>query len=171
MTGLDPVSTVSAPSGVREEAVELAALSWFELIGWKTVSGDYLAPDGPMGARSSYKQAVLEPELRSALATLNKDATPTMIDAAVRNVLATPSQDVIENNRAFHPFLASGVPVEINEDGETRTVGCDCSIALTPAPIACLSRTSSSSSARTNATSYAPTWWCLSTGSLSLSWS
>ena len=28
----------------------------------------------------------------------------------------------IENNRAFHPFLASGVPVEVNRDGETRTI-------------------------------------------------
>ena len=46
-----------------------------------------------------------------------------MIDAAVRTVIATPSQDVIDNNRAFHPLLASGIPVEINRDGETRTIG------------------------------------------------
>jgi type I restriction enzyme R subunit len=98
-------------------------MSWFELIGWRTVTGDYLAPDGPMGARITYRQAILEPELRSALATLNPDATPSMIDAAVRTVLATPSQDLIENNRAFHPLLASGVPVEVNRDGESRTVG------------------------------------------------
>jgi type I restriction enzyme, R subunit len=123
MTDLYPVSSSLNPSGFREEAVELAALSWFELIGWKTVTGDYLAPGGPMGARASYKLAVLEPELRSALATLNPNATPTMIDAAVRTVLATSSQDVVDNNRTFHPLLASGVPVEINRDGETRTVG------------------------------------------------
>jgi type I restriction enzyme R subunit len=123
MTDLYSVSSPPNLSGFREEAVELAALSWFELIGWKTVSGDYLAPDGPMGARTSYKQAVLEPELRSALATLNPDASPGMIDAAVRTVLATPSQDVVDNNRAFHPLLASGIPVEINRDGETRTIG------------------------------------------------
>ncbi|MCG7354113.1 type I restriction endonuclease subunit R [Roseomonas mucosa] len=121
----DIYSTVAAPSstGFHEEAVELAALSWFELIGWRTVPGDHLAPDGSMGARTSYRQAVLEPELRSALATLNPDATPSMIDAAVRVVLATPSQDVVENNRTFHPLLTSGVPVEINRDGQTRTVG------------------------------------------------
>lgn len=117
------VASSPSASGLREEAVELAALSWFELIGWKTVPGDYLAPDGPMGARTSYKQAVLEPELRSGLATLNPDATPAMIDAAVRTVLAVSSQDVVENNRAFHPLLASGVPVEINQDGESRTIG------------------------------------------------
>jgi type I restriction enzyme R subunit len=111
------------PSGFREEAVELAALSWFELLGWRTVPGDYLAPGGPSGARTDYRQAVLEPELRSALATLNPVATPAMIDAAIRTVLAVPSQDLVENNRAFHPLLASGIPVEIVENGETRTTG------------------------------------------------
>ena len=123
MTDLYPTATSANTSGFREEAVELAALSWFELIGWRTVPGDYLAPDGPMGARATYKQVVLEPELRNALATLNPDATPSMIEAAVRIVLATASQDVMENNRVFHPLLASGVPVEVNRDGESRTVG------------------------------------------------
>jgi type I restriction enzyme, R subunit len=118
-----PPGRAANPAALREEAVELAALSWFELIGWRTVPGDYLAPDGAMGARTTYRQAVLEPELRSALATLNPDATPSMIDAAVRTVLATPSQDLVENNRAFHPLLASGVPVEVNRDGESRTIG------------------------------------------------
>src|SRR5205823_4996534 len=63
------------------------------------------------------------PELRSALATLNPEAAPMLIDAAVRTVLAVPSQDLVENNRAFHPLLASGIPVEITENGERRTVG------------------------------------------------
>jgi type I restriction enzyme, R subunit len=119
---LYPIAETRA-AGLREEAVELAALSWFELIGWRSVPGDYLAPGGPSGARSDYLQAVLEPELRSALATVNPEAAPTMIDAAVRTVLAAPSQDLVENNRAFHPLLASGIPVEITENGERRTVG------------------------------------------------
>lgn len=110
-------------AAVPESHVELAALAWFDLIGWRTLPGDQLAPDGKMGARTDYRQAVLEPELRSALATLNPDATPAMIDAAVCTVLAASSQDLLENNRAFHPLLASGVPVEINHDGESRTIG------------------------------------------------
>ncbi len=118
-----PISNLGASHSVREEAVELAALSWFDLIGWRTLPGDQLAPDGPMGARTDYRQCVLEPELRSAFETLNPDATPAMIEAAVRTVLDVPSQDLKENNRAFHPLLASGVPVEIIESGEARTVG------------------------------------------------
>ncbi|BAK84650.1 type I restriction endonuclease subunit R [Komagataeibacter medellinensis] len=112
-----------ASHSVREEAVELAALSWFDLVGWRTLPGDHLAPDGPIGARRDYRQCVLEPELRSALATLNPDATAAMVDTAVQAVLSVPSQELKENNRAFHTMLASGVPVEIVENGETRTVG------------------------------------------------
>ncbi|MGO9428616.1 type I restriction endonuclease subunit R [Rhodoblastus sp.] len=122
MSDIYPTRTLTALSELREEAVEFAALSWFELIGWKTAPGDYLSPDGPMGARASYRDAILEPDLRGALASLNPDATTAMIDAAVRIVRATPSQDVLENNRVFHPLLATGVPVEVNRDGETRTI-------------------------------------------------
>ncbi len=105
---------------VREEAVELAALSWFDLIGWRTVRGDYLAPGGPMGARDDYRKCVLEPELRSALAALNPHATPGMIDAAVRTLTAAPSQDLKENNRAFHRLLSEGFSVEASHLGEGR---------------------------------------------------
>lgn len=118
-----PTSEGGVSQSVREEAVELAALGWFDLIGWRTMPGDYLAPDGPMGARLDYRQTILEPELRSALATLNPDAKPAWIDEAVRTLLAVPSQDLRENNRTFHLFLASGVPVEVAEEGERRTIG------------------------------------------------
>lgn len=123
MTEILTGPTAANPLGIQEEAVELAALSWFELLGWRTIPGAHLAPGGQMGARSSYKQAVLEPELRSALATLNPTATPAMIDAGVRTVLAASSQDVTENNRVFHLLLGSGVPVEVNQGGESRTIG------------------------------------------------
>ena len=53
MTERYPTSDGPGPSGFREEAVELAALSWFELIGWRTAPGDYLAPDGPMADQFS----------------------------------------------------------------------------------------------------------------------
>ena len=109
-----------ATHSVREEAVELAALSWFDLIGWRTVSGEQLAPDGPIGARSDYRQTILEPELRSALAALNGDATPAMIDNAVRAILVAPSQDLKENNRSFHKLLSEGLSVEAPHLGEGR---------------------------------------------------
>ena len=104
----------------NEGAVEAAALSWLDISGWRVLPGDYLAPDGPMGARTDYRQTVLAAELRSALATLNPTANARMIDSAVRSILAAPSRDLLENNRAFHPWLIEGVPVETNANGETR---------------------------------------------------
>ncbi len=113
-----PLPPNSSTHSVREAAVELAALSWFDLIGWRTVNGEYLAPGGPMGARSDYRQVVLEPELRSALAALNPEATPAMITAAVRTLTEAPSQDLKENNRAFHRLLSDGFSVEATHLGE-----------------------------------------------------
>jgi len=115
-----PLPSSGDQTDVREQAVELAALSWFDLIGWRTIPGDYLAPSGPSGARETYAECILEPELRSALATLNPDATPAMIDAAAQRLRDAPSQDLKENNRAFHKLIAEGLSVEARHLGEGR---------------------------------------------------
>ena len=46
MTDAYSPSAASPTAALHEEAVELAALSWLELTGWRTVAGDYLAPMG-----------------------------------------------------------------------------------------------------------------------------
>lgn len=117
-----PTGGASPPSRFNEGAVELAAMSWLDLSGWRVLPGDYLAPYGPMTARNDYRQTVLEGQLRDALATLNPDAKSSTIEAAMRALLAAPTQDLLENNRAFHELLVFGVPVELNENGESRTV-------------------------------------------------
>jgi len=117
-----PTGGSSTSSRLNEGAVELAAMSWLDLSGWRVMPGDYLAPDGPMGARVDYRQTILEGQLRDALATLNPDATSSMIEMAVRAVLAAPSQNLLENNRIAHDLLVYGVPVELNQDGESQTV-------------------------------------------------
>jgi type I restriction enzyme R subunit len=111
-----------SPNRFNEGAVELAAMSWLDLSGWRVLPGDYLAPNGPMSARADYRQTVLEGQLRDALVTLNPDASSSMIETAVRAVLAAPSQDLLENNRAFHELLTYGVPVELNKDGASQTI-------------------------------------------------
>ena len=117
-----PTGSDRVDHSVNEGAVELAAMSWLDITGWRVLPGDYLAPDGPMGARTDYRQAILEGELRSSLATLNPEADSRTIEAAITAIQAAPSQNLLENNRAFHPWLISGVPVEVNENGESRTI-------------------------------------------------
>lgn len=128
-----PTGGSSSPNRFNEGAVELAAMSWLDLSGWRVLPGDYLAPDGPMGARADYRQTVLEGELRDALAALNPDASSTSVEAAVRSVHAAPTQNLLENNRAFHELLVFGVPVELNEAGENRTIRLRLIDQMTPA--------------------------------------
>jgi type I restriction enzyme R subunit len=116
-TGAKPIF-----SSLNEGAVELAALSWLDLSGWQVLPGDYLAPDGPMAARTDYRQTVLEGQLRDALATLNPDADSATVEAGIRAVMAAPTQNLLENNRAFHDLLLFGVPVELSKKGEVRTL-------------------------------------------------
>ena len=105
-----------------EEAVELAALAWLDLAGWRVVSGADVAPDGRLGARSDWRQPILTAELRDALVKLNPTAAADTIDRAITAVLAVPSQDALENNRAFHKLMVEGVAVEVRDNaGETRT--------------------------------------------------
>lgn len=111
----------SGLSSFHEEEIEQAALAWLEELGWRPLPGDDLAPDGPTGARSDYRETILVPELRLALQALNPDATPAMIDQAIRAVLAAPSADLIENNRAFYRLLIEGVSVDRQVGGERLT--------------------------------------------------
>lgn len=75
-----PAPSSSGLSSFYEEEVEQAALACLEELGWRVLPGDYLAPGGPAGARSDYRETILVPELRLALQALNPDATPGMID-------------------------------------------------------------------------------------------
>lgn len=116
-----PAPSPSGLSSFYEEEVEQAALAWLEELGWRVLPGDYLAPEGPTGARNDYRETILVPELRQALQTLNPQAAPAMIDQAVRAVLAAPSADLIVNNRAFHRLLVEGVSVDRQVGGERLT--------------------------------------------------
>jgi len=105
-----------------EEAVELAALSWLDLAGWRVVRGADLAPGGRLDARRDWRDAILTAELRAGLARLNPDADATMVETALATARASPSGDLLENNRAFHKLLVEGVPVAFRDaDGVTRT--------------------------------------------------
>jgi type I restriction enzyme R subunit len=115
-------SSVSSLTAFREDDVEQAAMVWLEELGWRVLSGDYLAPGGSADARTDYRETILLPELGAALSSLNPQATSAMIDQAVRAVLAVPSGDLVENNRAFHRLLVEGVPVDRQIEGERLSV-------------------------------------------------
>jgi len=112
----DYIQTASSvPLGFREAAVESAAMAWFEAIGWRTLDGSYLAPDGPGAPRGSYSDVVLLSRLEDALFRLNPAIGSDGIAAALRKVQDVESQDLLDQNRRMMRLMRDGVDVETRD--------------------------------------------------------
>ncbi|WP_372612589.1 type I restriction endonuclease subunit R [Halomonas sp.] len=106
---------------MNEDIVEQAALGWFEALGFDTARGADISPGADSPLRDSHEQVVLEPRLRSALRTINRQLPDDAIEQAVRVAMRPPEPTLEQNNRWFHRLLTDGVDVEYRtQDGETR---------------------------------------------------
>jgi len=110
-------------TGISESAVEDAALSWFEEIGYAVLHGPEIAPGEPRAERQNYQEAYLVQRLRDALAGLNPTISAEALEDAFRKITRPALPSMVQNNRAFHRMLVDGVPVECR--GENRTDGTD----------------------------------------------
>jgi len=97
---------------INENAVEQAALEWFEEIG-------YSVQYGPDFDRESYSDVILSDILTSSLEDINPDIPSEAIEDAVRKLLITESPSLYENNRIFQTYVTEGIPVEYQKDGRT----------------------------------------------------
>ena len=61
-----------------ESELELAALSWFEELGYDTISGPVIAPGEDDAERESFNDVVLNVRLEEAIARLNPDIRLTL---------------------------------------------------------------------------------------------
>ncbi|MEM7769233.1 MAG: type I restriction endonuclease subunit R [Cyanobacteria bacterium P01_A01_bin.37] len=105
---------------MTESEVEEAALYYLAGLGYTLLNGYDIAPGEPAAERDSYNEVVLTERLRTALSLINPQIPADALDEALRQVLRSESQNLVENNRRFHKFLTDGVPVAY-QDGE-RTV-------------------------------------------------
>lgn len=101
--------------GFREEAVELAALAWLDALGWRTLEGAQLAPDGPGAPRGNYNEVVLLSRLEDAIARLNPGLSADGAAQVLRAVLNVESQDLLAQNRRVMNLLRDGVDVEVQD--------------------------------------------------------
>ncbi|HQL08146.1 MAG TPA: type I restriction endonuclease subunit R [Lentisphaeria bacterium] len=111
--------------GMTEDLLETTALSWFAELGYRTLHGPDLAPDGCSPERDDYRQTILVGRLRQALERINTGVSAEGIDEAMRRILNPPSPDLMTNNRALHRLLTDGVDVEVaapEEYGGTQHV-------------------------------------------------
>ncbi len=105
---------------MTEDQLEQDALSWLVEVGYTHLSGYGIAPDGPAPERDSFRQVLLPQRLRDAIARLNPHIPLAAREDAFKQVQDLGTPVLLSANRHFHRLLVGGVPVQYQQDGETR---------------------------------------------------
>jgi type I restriction enzyme R subunit len=105
---------------MTEDQLEQECMAWLADVGWQHRYGPDIAPDGDAPERDNYRQVLLLGRLRSAVAALNPTVPPAAREDAIRQVLDLGTPVLLTANRHFHRLLVGGVPVQYQQDGETR---------------------------------------------------
>ena len=109
-------------SFISEEDVEQYALDVLTGLGYERAYGPDIS-EGGLHPERNYDEVVLLERLRRAIDRLNPEVPAEAKEEAIKKVLRVKSysQNLIENNHAFHKMLVDGVDVEYRKDG--RIVG------------------------------------------------
>lgn len=74
---------------------------------------EYLSPEEQEVERPDLSEVVLKNRLKKAIDNLNPTISEEAKSQALRQVLNLPSQNLMDNNEAFHKMLTEGIEVEI----------------------------------------------------------
>jgi type I restriction enzyme R subunit len=105
---------------MTEDQLEQEALGWLGEVGYATLFGPDIAPDGGTPERADYAQVLLPFRLREAIQRLNPSIPTAAREDAYKQVLDLGIPALLSANRHFHKLLVGGVPVQYQKDGETR---------------------------------------------------
>ncbi|MBS3147435.1 type I restriction endonuclease subunit R [Candidatus Woesearchaeota archaeon] len=108
------------PHIITEEEVENGVLDILRELGYTTIHGPDILPDGSSPERKSPEEVVLVERLRSALERINPKVPKDAIEEAIKKVLRTDSQNLTLNNKDFHKLLVDGVPVEYKKGSDVK---------------------------------------------------
>lgn len=100
---------------LNEDLVELEALEILNEIGYETLFGPDIAPDGSIPMRELYNDVVLVEKLREAIYRLNPNIPPTAKEDAVKKIIRADSPDLLSNNQKFHRMFTDGVDIEYRQ--------------------------------------------------------
>src|SRR3989449_453422 len=110
------------PKVIHESDVEENVLAILENLSYEIIRSDnedYL-PGGLSALRRDYEDVVLVERLRQALRRINPSITEEAREQAIKQVLRSQSQKLIEDNESFHKMLVDGVDVAFQAAGEER---------------------------------------------------
>lgn len=105
---------------MTEDQLEQEVLQWLVEVGYTSVNGYDIAPDGPAAERADYVQPLLLERLRAAIARLNPSIPLVAQEDALAQLKELGIPALLSANRRFHNLLINGVPVQYQRDGETR---------------------------------------------------
>ena len=95
-------------SKIFESTIEEFVIEILQNQGWQ-----YLDPEDQESERANLGEAVLKNRLEKAIDDLNPTISQESKEQALRAVLNLPSQNLIDNNEAFHRLLTEGIEVEV----------------------------------------------------------
>ncbi|MFZ3099841.1 MAG: type I restriction endonuclease, partial [Minisyncoccales bacterium] len=93
---------------IFESTIEEFVIEILQNQGWQ-----YLDPEDQESERVNLDEAVLKNRLEKAIDDLNPDISQEAKEQALRAVLNLPSQNLVDNNEAFHRSLTEGIEVEV----------------------------------------------------------
>lgn len=105
---------------LTESQIESFAIQLFEQLGYKSLYGPDIAPDGSAPLRTSFEEVVMKGILQRAVKRINHDLPSDVCDDAVNEVLRIASPDLLANNELFHRMLTEGVSVSVHQEGAER---------------------------------------------------
>ncbi len=106
---------------ITEDQLEQLCLDWFKAIGYDTICGYDLAPDGVAPERSDYRQIILFDRLLQQLQVINPHIPVATLETVAQQIAKPETPVLIKSNKAFHQFLLEGVKVEFKVDGKSNT--------------------------------------------------
>ncbi len=106
---------------ITEEQLEQLCLEWFQSIGYESVCGYDIAPDGDAAERADYRQVILMDRLLKQLEIINPHIPQTVLEQTAELVSKSETPVLIKNNRAFHRLLLEGIKVNYKEEGQDKT--------------------------------------------------
>src|SRR5689334_9716760 len=98
---------------LTESMVEQVALSLLKELGYNTVNGLIIGPDGSAPERASYGDVLLIERVRAAIAKLNPMLAAETRAEVLAKLTQTETPSLVEENRRIHRYLVEGVPVEV----------------------------------------------------------
>jgi len=93
---------------IFESTIEEFVIELLQNQGWQ-----YLSPEEQESERLNLGEVVLKNRLKHAIDDLNPNIPEEAKDQALRQILNLPSQNLIDNNDAFHRMLTEGIEVEV----------------------------------------------------------